>query len=164
MKRAIAILGLFLACTAQAEWVLGESDDREAMWVLTVNDEMQALGQWCMAGSGSCMWTMMSSTGCEDHESYPALVNGAGRAVAVTLVCAGSFEVQGMRQYRYAFAPFDAIDEVVRGDGTVAIVYPIESSRFKALVFDVTGAAATLDAMRSRVMKRNTSSARSKAI
>ena len=164
MKRAIAILSLLCASAAQAEWVLGESDDRQALWALTLNDDMQALGQWCMAGSGTCIWTMMSSTGCEANESYPALVNGTGRAIAVSLVCTGSFDVQGKRQYRYAFSPFDAVDEVFRGEGIVAIVYPVESSRFEASRFDVTGAAAMLDAMRSQVMKRNTGSTRAKTI
>lgn len=164
MKRFIAILSLLGAFSAHAEWTLGASDDREALWVLTINDEMQALGQWCMAGSGSCMWQMMSSSSCEDSQSYPALVNGTGRAAAVSLVCVGSFDVQGEKQYRYALSPFDAVDEIFRGEGVVSIVFPVEASRFKALRFDVTGAAARLDAMRSQVGKRSASSTTAQSI
>jgi hypothetical protein len=164
LRAAFAAL-LVASLPAQAEWLDGITNDGALLYAVAPNQDGNVLGQWCTASTDStCRWGVVLDIACADSGSTPALISGAKGGVSVNMVCDGSFESGKGKVYRFAFGPFDTVDELFRGGGTVGIAFPLASGRFQVIRFDMTGVGYAVDKMRERAKVQMKASTRGQTL
>ena len=107
----------------------------EVFMATTQNNAGAVFGTLCTAQE--CTALLNPELQCRVGESYPALVNSPGGAVAVYLLC----EDFGEGTLVYSFAIDEGVAEAMAVGGVIGIAFPMESGEFRVERFSLTGAA-----------------------
>jgi hypothetical protein len=102
----------------------------EGVYAATLNDSGNLLGQYCFTDKGSCVWMLGMKTACQSEQRYPILVNSDIGARTLEIYCGGQSETG---HYRYLFASFDAIDNLVRGSSRIGFATPLQDDQFQVV-------------------------------
>jgi len=150
---APALSGAAVAQTVNVgSWMVSTQSDT-AVYAVTVNDSGALLGQFCYPEQGSCMWLLGMTTGCEQGDRYPVLLNSDRGAQSVEIYCDGKLE-SGL--YRYAFTDFDAMQNHVKDSTRIGFAVPLRSDQFRVVRFALDGAAPAIQSMRDAAQSKPT--------
>jgi len=153
---AVILVALSGPAAAQTDnvgsWMVSTQSDT-ALYAVTVNDSGALLGQFCYPEQGSCMWLLGMSTGCQEGDKYPVLLNSDRGAQSVEIYCDGKLE-SGL--YRYAFTDFDAMQNHVKDSTRIGFAVPLRADQFRVVRFTLDGATRAIQAMRDAAENKPT--------
>ncbi len=150
IRAALGLLLVSLINVAAAQertwgaWSAGRTSEGDGTYAATMNDSGNILGQYC--NNGTCVYLLGIKTSCKTGDKYPALVNSNISALSVEVICRGKLD-NGM--YRYVFADFDQMDEVVKKASQVGFAVPLAGDQFRVIRFDLMGSNEAIAAIRS---------------
>lgn len=161
MRRVtIAIVLLLLAVTAveaqsrYTDWAISSGTDNDSMVAGTINQSGEILGQGCWFSNRACYWMIVLDISCTKGIRGDVLVSADTGPQTLEVSCLEGTPTVGNSRYRYAFTNFDAIDRIVRTNAFVGFASARKNGEFQVARFDLTGAPAVVDAMRTTAEKR----------
>ena len=135
------------------DWVFQKTNGMAEAW--TVNDSGSQLGVVCLAAS-NCMAYFVSDSGtCEDGSKYPALLNSASGAFALTTVCRKIESDSGKPRFVLVINELDQVLDAMIKDHTLGIVIPMASGMFKAARFSLEGSNEALAAVNQAITSQS---------
>lgn len=126
-------------------------DDPELLTAATLNKTGQALAQFCVPTTGSCLYLITLGINCEKGEPYAALVNSDLGTATMDLLCHEEVEKGG--EHTLVFTDFDQIDKIIRGAQRVGFAIAMEEGEFKAVRFSLDGSNKAIDLMREAALR-----------
>jgi hypothetical protein len=113
----------------------------------TVNDSGSQIGVVCF-GKSNCIAYFVSDSGtCQDDSKYPALLNSASGALALTTVCKKIESQTGKPRFVLVINEFNAVLDSILKDHNLGIVIPMASGMFKVARFSLEGSNEALAAV-----------------
>lgn len=116
------------------DWTVVAVDEQVYM-ATTGNNSGAVFGTFCTPEA--CTALLNSELSCTAGDTYPALVNSPGGAVAVDMLC----EDFGEDTLVFSFAIDEGVAEAMTVGGVIGIAFPMESGEFRVERFSLTGAA-----------------------
>jgi uncharacterized protein YqjF (DUF2071 family) len=117
----------------------------------TLNDSGALFGEFCFPESGSCVWLLGMSTICKEGDKYPVLANSDAGSEHLEIYCDQQLD-DGL--YRYVFANFDAVDDLVKKGTRIGFAIPLQVDQFKVVRFLLNGATPAITSMREIAEKK----------
>lgn len=113
-------------------WTVGSTDDATSEYAGSFNDSGGYIGEYCMFSDGNCVWLLGLQTSCEAGSKYPVLVNASAGAYSMEVLCEGRLATAGGAYFKYAFANFDSIANLIKAKGdTIGLAFPMQSGQFE---------------------------------
>lgn len=157
----LGIVALVVASMGRAEpaatigaWELFDSET--STLASTTTESGAAFGPVCIAGIEKCSYFVNSQLNCEDGHSAPLLLSGEAGAMASSARCTH------VGEHKLSLFEED-LDGLVGGSGTIGVVTPLESGKFKVMRFNMNGAIPIIAKAKQRHAERQAAPAHQKA-
>lgn len=127
------------------DWIFQKTNGMAEAW--TVNDSGSQLGVVCSTAS-SCLAYFVSDSGtCEDGSKYPALLNSASGALALSTMCKKIGSDSEKPRFVLVINEFNQVLDAMLKDHNLGIVIPMASGMFKVARFSLEGSNEALSAV-----------------
>jgi hypothetical protein len=154
-------MGRFVRLSAWVLWMIAASASAQTIgswqvgldgnglpYMLTVNENGNAIGKWC--DGGSCYWMIASSQiTCKQGSSAPVLMNTNDGAYSTTMTCANSVEFQKSKLCRSLLANPDALDTIAVKSDRLGIAVAMQDGLFRVIEFSMAGSDQALSRWKS---------------
>jgi hypothetical protein len=154
MGLSILLLGSLSVTAKQTiykDWVIN-TDSEQYYYAATINNGGHVFGKYCYFENSQCIYLVSVDTTCVSGNQYPGLINSVSGSMYINLICGKKTG----DQYTLIFDGFDDIELMIKSNGQLGVVIPVENGNFQVLRFSLSGATYSIDAMTKAAEKHVT--------
>jgi hypothetical protein len=105
----------------------------------------QQIGMTCDKVTDRCIWNLAVDVTCKPGATGALLISSSVGAAHVTGKCLGVSESKDL--WRLELEPFDDVSKSIMTGGTLGVVVPMDSGKFKVFRFSTDGADKAIRAL-----------------
>ena len=132
------------------DWAVS-TDIPKTWFAIVANDSDDLFGEYCdPRPEGACQWLLVMPLPCETGSKAPAIANSDAGAESFTVQCLGP---NSAGKYRYAFSPFDQMEDLIKRSSRIGLAFPLEQDQFRVVRFQMSGSSVALATMKKGAAK-----------